>query len=62
MIQAMGPNQGSSVSRLCGRAHIAHDRNREGGSIWILSLDEASNVKDNGAGITLEGPDGVFIY
>ncbi|PNX67989.1 gag-pol polyprotein, partial [Trifolium pratense] len=28
---------------------------------WTLSVDGASNVRGSGAGIVLEGPDGVMI-
>jgi len=28
---------------------------------WILSMDGASNLKGSGAGVVLEGPEGVLI-
>jgi len=37
------------------------ERKHEGERKWILSVDGASNIKGSGAGVILEGPDGVLV-
>ncbi|XP_027935092.1 uncharacterized protein LOC114190415 [Vigna unguiculata] len=39
---------------------LVKDREKDG-SAWILSVDESSNLKGSGAGVVLEGPEGVLI-
>ena len=56
-----GPIKGQVYADFVVKLSSAATHQEEAGFRWVLSVDDSFNQKDSGAGIILEGPNGLFI-
>ena len=55
------PSKGKCMQIFVAELSPGGEQEVEAGSRWLLSVDGSSNQQGNGAGIVLEGPNGVLI-
>jgi len=60
-VRTLRSYQRPSLHRFRGRALLADAHQEEADFRWVLSIDGSSNQQGSGAGVILEGPNGLLI-